>query len=127
MLTATTPALKVLLVEDDSILRDLLQAILVQHGYAVTTAADGLDALEHIRACPPSVVLTDGQIPGLTGFQLAERIAALGLTIPVVLLSGDAAGVDAAQRKHLAACLGKPCPVDELLQTLRHVVPALRA
>jgi CheY-like chemotaxis protein len=120
-------ALRVLLVDDDTILRDLLQQILELNGCAVTTAENGEAALARLADHPPDLVVTDLQMPIMAGDQLAERIRALGLDIPVVLLSGDTALDAEAPRQRAAACLAKPCAVEELLQTVRRLAPALRA
>jgi len=79
-----------LLVADDSFTtRELIRSILQSAGYDVTTAVDGLDALDKLRAAPYDLVVSDIEMPRVDGFQLTSQIRAdLGLSdIPVVIIT----------------------------------------
>jgi CheY-like chemotaxis protein len=80
----------VLVAEDEPVLRGLARRILTAAGYEVLTAAEGLEALamlEH-RARPIDLVLTDVIMPGMSGVELAERIAVLRPGTKVLYMSG---------------------------------------
>ncbi len=79
-----------LLVADDSFTtRELIRTILQSAGYDVTTAVDGLDALDKLRATPYDLVVSDVEMPRVDGFQLTSRIRSdLGMTeLPVIIVT----------------------------------------
>ena len=84
-------ALRVLLVDDDDMVRTALGLQLGRAGYAVTTAADAEAALSEVRLRGGDfdVLLTDVVMPGMTGADLTRHARALRPTLPVVLMSGD--------------------------------------
>ena len=86
-----TGAPLVLVVEDDPSVRGLLQTLLQAEGYAVTTAADGLAALEQARSAPPALMLLDLVMPDLGGARVLEQLRAdpLLATLPVVVVTGQ--------------------------------------
>jgi CheY-like chemotaxis protein len=95
---------RVLVVDDDPMLRLLLRLVLENYGHEVLTAEDGLDALHHIEAWTPHVVVTDLEMPGMDGEQLVRilrsQAATAGLKI-IVASAGSALGaqVDLSFRK----------------------------
>ncbi|HEY3229530.1 MAG TPA: response regulator [Roseiflexaceae bacterium] len=85
-----------LLVADDSFTtRELIRSILQSAGYDVTTAVDGLDALDKLRAGTYDLVVSDVEMPRVDGFQLTTQIRKdLGLTdLPVVIVTSLASEV----------------------------------
>src|SRR3989454_11997663 len=80
---------RVLFVDDEQQIRKLLSTWLTRHGYVVTVAGDGWEALKAIRAKPPDLVITDVNMPNMNGFELARRLRADHRTarIPIVMLS----------------------------------------
>jgi len=87
---------KILLIEDDKFLRELMNKKLITLGYDVVTAADGESGLVMIKETKPDVVLLDLILPGINGFEVLEKakqdpeIA----SIPVVILSNLGQGED---------------------------------
>jgi CheY-like chemotaxis protein len=87
---------KILLIEDDKFLRELMNKKLVTLGYEVAVAADGESGLIMIKETKPDVVLLDLILPGINGFEVLEKakqdpeIA----NIPVVILSNLGQGED---------------------------------
>ncbi len=81
------PDRSVLVVEDDPPIRGLVSRILTHWGYAVRTAADGVEALEEIERQRPDLVLADVFMPRLGGIELAERLRSEPDPIPIVLFS----------------------------------------
>lgn len=78
----------VLVVEDDEGLRAYLAAVLVHHGLDVLSAASGEEALELLGDRPVALAVLDVGLPGMSGFDVADR---LGDT-PVIIVTGDPVG-----------------------------------
>src|SRR6059058_6523666 len=80
---------RILFVDDEEQIRKLLSTWLTRHGYEVTLANDGWEALKVIRAKAPDLVITDVNMPNMNGFELTRRLRADHRTarIPVVMLS----------------------------------------
>ena len=87
---------KILIVDDSATERYVLTDFLVAHGYTVTTANSGEDALEKIRLEPPHLVLMDVVMPGQNGFQATRAIARNPLTqhLPVIICSSKSQETD---------------------------------
>ncbi len=83
----TEKPLRILVVDDEPTVRNILQRTLEKAGYDVITAADGQEALDKMSDSDISLVLLDIMMPGLDGFEVLERIPP-DLNIPVIMLSG---------------------------------------
>lgn len=84
-------AMRVLLVEDEPVLRDLAAGSLADAGFDVTEAGDGSAGLDVLQsAAPIDVLLSDIRLPGPDGYQLAEAGRALRPTLKVILMTGYA-------------------------------------
>ena len=68
--------LEVLLVEDDLLIQEVYSTLLATYGARVTSARSGAEALERAREHPPRVALIDVGLPDMTGYELAEQLAA---------------------------------------------------
>ena len=79
---------KLLLVDDEEGIRKVLGISLMDMGYAVLTAENGLEALAIFRAENPSIVLTDIKMPGLDGIQLLQAIKAENPDTEVIMITG---------------------------------------
>ena len=79
---------KVLVVDDDRVTRHLLQSVLEQNGYAVTTASDGPTALER-AATKPDLILLDVWMPGMSGLDVLARLRSDGVDARVVIMTSD--------------------------------------
>jgi CheY-like chemotaxis protein len=118
----STESLRVLLVDDDAMVRTVLRALLVRDGYAVVEAADGLDALKRIE-CGESfdLVLTDLVMPEVNGWHILRTVRRLRPGLPVVLITGweqsDPEGDDAPD-----AVVIKPVTDAELRDTVASVL-----
>lgn len=108
--------LRVLVVEDEALVGEMLQAMLEQLGYTVVSrATTGRDAIERVRASRPDVVLMDIGLPDMDGITAAEQIAEREPT-PVVILSAydTPALVDRATKAGVGAYLVKPADSREI-------------
>jgi DNA-binding response OmpR family regulator len=83
-----TPIARILLVEDEIELLDVIAEHLEREGYAVTRAVDGEEALRKIQNERPDLVLLDVGLPGLSGFGVLQRLREDHPRVPVVMLTG---------------------------------------
>ena len=83
---------RVLLVDDDSLIRKLVSRDLVRMGYVVRTAIDGLDALAKLRAGLPDLIISDLHMPRMSGVELLRVVRTRFPQIPVIVISSVAAG-----------------------------------
>ncbi len=117
---------RVLVVDDDEVVRVMLEALLVRAGYRVTAFSDSPAALAAVlgRSSDFHVVVTDHNMPGMSGLQLAGEVAAKVPDLPVVIASGylDDALRAAAAKVGAAAVIGKEFSVEGLADLLRNVV-----
>jgi DNA-binding NtrC family response regulator len=90
---------RVLFVDDESALCHASRAVLERIGYRVATHTDPVSALEDFSRAPYDfdIVVTDLSMPHMLGTELARRLLALRPGLPVLLVSGFAGGVDAAE------------------------------
>jgi len=65
---------KIMVVDDEESMRELIRAIMETSGYAVTTAVDGNDCIEKLRKEKPDLVIMDMMMPGMTGKETVEKI-----------------------------------------------------
>ncbi len=117
---------KLLYAEDDARVRDAWSSLLERQGWVVIRSRDGDEAWDRFQADPGGwdAVLTDLSMPGMTGLQLARRIASTAAPPPVVLMSGQISDEDGAQLNEagFSAVLHKPVEQDELLRVLNEAV-----
>ena len=77
----------ILIVEDEQSIVDILSFILVKEGYDTLEALDGPTGLQLALEQNPDLILLDLMLPGLSGFEVCERIRAAGSTTPIVMLT----------------------------------------
>ena len=77
---------RVLVVEDDATVREVVERYLEREGLVVDAVADGLVALEHAQACWPDLVVLDLMLPGLDGLEVCRRLRARA-PVPVIMLT----------------------------------------
>jgi|PersoiStandDraft_1058852.scaffolds.fasta_scaffold03172_4 CheY-like chemotaxis protein len=92
---------KVLVVDDDPVVRKSFDRVLSSKGYAVITAANGEEALRKLNEEKYDVVYTDIRMPGMSGLEVAEQVKARRPWTPVVIITGY--GTDAAESRAKAA------------------------
>ncbi|MDD5388317.1 MAG: response regulator [Gallionellaceae bacterium] len=114
---------RVLVVDDDAGLRDLLSEYLVKQGFLVETARDGREMDERMAAAAPDLVVMDLMLPGEDGLSLTRRVKALR-NIPVIMLSARGEDIDRIVGLEVGAddYLAKPFNPRELLARIRAVL-----
>lgn len=117
---------KILVVDDDELLRDLLEFKLRSRGYEVELAEDGEAGLTAASASPPDLIVLDGMMPGLDGFQVLQRLSDSGETrdVPVIMLTARRQEQDVVAGLSLGAqdYLVKPFLPDELVLRIQRIL-----
>jgi len=117
----TAPPCRVLIVDDEPLVRMHVRRLLTRSGFTVAEAPSGNAGLAAIHQALPDVVLLDMMMPDLDGVEVVRRLRASGLKVPVVLCSGD---LDAARARGLEpglvqCTLQKPFDQTQLLEAIR--------
>lgn len=107
--------MRVLVVDDDESILDMLGAVLSAEGYSVRVAPDGGLALEMVEAELPSLVLLDMRMPVVDGREFALRLRDRGLAIPIIVMTAGRDAWRSAEEVRADAVLAKPFEIDELL------------
>jgi two-component system, cell cycle response regulator DivK len=97
------PPLKVLLVEDSELARDMLSRRLAKRGYAIATAADGREGVEKAGAEAPDVILMDLTLPVLDGLEATRRIKRDPKTSAIPIIALTARVTEADEKRALDA------------------------
>src|SRR3954447_3885307 len=116
--------MRILLVDDEPALRELLRATLESVEITVDEAESALEAEARIRRRRPSLIILDLRMPGMSGAELCRRLKSDAATreIPIVLLTGaDAEEARAAQRAGASALVRKPFSPLELLSVVERL------
>jgi DNA-binding response OmpR family regulator len=119
---------RILIVDDEPRYLRLLEANLKTEGYAVVTAADGLQAIESFSAQPVDLVLLDVMMPRLDGFGACQRIRQFS-NVPIIMLTAKGEEHDRVKGLDLGAddYLVKPFSATELLARVRAVLRRAQA
>lgn len=115
---------RVLVVDDEPMLRDLLNDLLTGNGYLVTLAENGREALAFLKSQPFDHLVTDINMPEMDGLALLEAVQAMGLSVPVTVISAysDMENVVRAFRLGASDFIAKPFQAEEeVLLTLKKV------
>jgi CheY-like chemotaxis protein len=114
---------RILVVDDDAMIRTLLRAVLEREGYEVSEAINGADGLQQYQATLPDLVITDLQMPVMDGFQLLQELQRMAPPPAVIAISGDQHTLMQA-RALTPYTFAKPLPLQQLLATVRALVAA---
>ncbi|PPA70889.1 response regulator transcription factor [Jeotgalibacillus proteolyticus] len=114
---------KILIVDDEAAMRKLIRSFLVQEGYAVLEAANGLDALKAAASDQPDIMIVDVMMPYMDGFTFTEELRKTSNT-PVIFLSAKGEEWDKVKGLRLGAddYLVKPFHSGELLARIESVL-----
>ena len=116
---------RVLVVDDEPTIRELVAEALRDAGYRVETAANGAEALQLMHgAPPPHAIVLDLMMPRLDGTSFVElmRLNPLLSSVPIVLVTAAYGAAKAAERIGARACITKPFELDELVDAVTTVI-----
>jgi DNA-binding response OmpR family regulator len=110
----------VLLAEDDPALRRYLEVVLQRAGYAVVTAADGLEAMKFLLNTTVDIVVTDAVMPNLDGYELCRfmRSSKHLSQLPIILLSALDPRNAVSESEQVDVFLAKPVSPEDLLSRI---------
>ena len=128
-MSETTPEARLLVVEDEPNILELLSASLRLAGFEVATATGGLEALTASQRHRPDLIVLDAMLPDLDGFEVARRLRSGGTRTPVLFLTAR----DATEDKVRGLSVGgddyvtKPFSLEEVIARIRAVLRRTRA
>src|SRR5881396_2057009 len=130
MATNMRPRGRVLVVDDDPVICDLVASTLTEHGFPTRRASDAREALYLIQRETPDVILVDVHLPDISGYQLCRRVRDdFGDAIGIILISGERKeSFDRVAGLLLGAddYMLKPFVLDELLARVQHLAKRSR-
>jgi DNA-binding response OmpR family regulator len=119
---------RILLVDDEPEVLEILNEYLAEQGFAVRTAMEGTEALAEAKRWTPKAILLDVMMPNLGGLEILERLRQINPGVVVILMSGQSSAIEVLSTAGLrvAGAFPKPLNLPELLATLEQagVVPA---
>ncbi len=117
-------ALRVLVVDDEPNIVDVISMALRYEGFAVAAAASGAEAIAQVTAFRPHLVVLDIMLPDMEGFDVAERLSAKRIDVPIIFLTAR----DATEDKVRGLTIGgddyvtKPFSLEELVARIRTIL-----
>lgn len=126
--TQQRTAPNIAVVDDDDSVRGALESLLRSSGYKTRTYCSALEFLAANVSTRTDCLISDIQMPGMSGVEMFDQLIATGIHIPTILITAYPAAAPPLDehRPELIACLPKPCDADKLLScietalTLRH-------
>jgi DNA-binding response OmpR family regulator len=120
------PCHRILLADDEPSLLQFMTVVLARSGYHVDAVKDGAIAWAALQARPYDLLITDHQMPKVTGVELVKTLRSARMTLPVVMVTGTLPAHELAQNPslQLAAMLEKPFAVADFLATVENVLRA---
>jgi len=115
---------RVLVVDDEPNIRELVQVALKFHGCTVTTAANGADAIRQAEAATPDLIVLDVVLPDIDGFEVCRRLRAAGNEVPVIFLTARDTSSDTVTGLAIGGddYVTKPFSVEALVARVRAVL-----
>jgi CheY-like chemotaxis protein len=112
---------RLLCVDDDSGFRQFYETLLSSYGYSVTLAENGQQALKLFLSRKIDAVVTDFEMPGMSGMELAKRLKRLRPDLPVMLVSGSRTVLD-TPLKTVDVSVEKDVPVTKLIDQVEQML-----
>lgn len=108
----------VLVVEDDSDIRELISDFLTLEGFDVRSVSNGAAALRSVESEPPTVILLDMRMPVMDGWEFAREIRARGLTVPIIVMTAAQDARKSAEEIEAISFLEKPFDLADLTRLI---------
>lgn len=117
-------AYKILIIEDEDLLRNTLQFNLELEGYITTSCSDGLMALKYVKLENPDLILLDIMLPNMNGSAIIQQLRKENIYTPVIFLTAKNNSQDKIQGLKLGAedYITKPFELEELLLRVKNVL-----
>jgi len=117
---------RILVVDDDPSLCEINARVLSRFGCEVDLANDGAEAWDALNKDRYDLLITDHQMPLVTGLELIQKLRAEAMTLPVILVSGAVPTEELTRLPGLdiQAVMAKSCPMEQFLQTVNELLTA---
>src|SRR5882724_813756 len=111
----------ILIVEDDKGLQKYLKELLLDNGYAVNVASDGIAALEYLKKTQPDMIVLDLGLPTMSGESVCQEVRKKNKDLPIIILTAKDSVTDIVQGLNLGAddYITKPFIADEFLARIK--------
>jgi CheY-like chemotaxis protein len=119
IMTSSAPGPKILLVDDNAVVRDMLVDLVESLGYAADAASGGAEALALFDRNRYDIVLTDLLMPGMSGWEVLTAVRERDPRMPVVIITGTPAVGDPRASQPGVAVLKKPIDLKALDATIK--------
>jgi DNA-binding response OmpR family regulator len=119
------PPQRILVADDDEHIRLINTGILSSAGYEVEAVSDGGAAWKALQQKRYDLLLTDNNMPKMSGLVLIENLQAAGIRLPVIMVTGVPPPAKLSQNLQIEAMLLKPYKAEELLAKVRNVLYAM--
>ncbi len=115
---------KILLIEDEANIRELISYNLINNNYKVLEAEDGLQGLETAIKEKPDLILLDLMLPGMNGLDICKELRSRGSKIPIIILTAKKEDIDKVMGLEFGAddYMTKPFSVHELMARIKAVL-----
>src|SRR6266571_4293158 len=112
---------RILIVDDEKVIREILSDFLAMEGFVVRAVEDGVAALRELRLRPYDLVISDLKMPNMGGIELLEKIAEQGLNVLTVIMTGFGTVETAieAMKKGAYDYILKPFRVEEVVHVVQ--------
>jgi len=120
-------AQKILIIEDDIDINEMIKMRLLEDGYNVISAFDGNEGIQKVDIEKPNLIILDIILPKINGFELCKKIKGnpLWSNIPIILMTATS-GLENVARNEVDvpadACIAKPFEYNELLEIVRKFI-----
>src|SRR3989442_7750422 len=119
---STTRTGTILVIDDEEVMREILETLLTREGYDVRLASSGAEGLELARALPFDAAIVDIMMPGINGIETLDELKRLDEDLAVIILTAYASVESAISAMQAGAFdyITKPFKNDEVLVVVRH-------
>lgn len=115
---------RILIADDEPVIRHLISSALLNSGYVVDAAGDGAEAWEAIQANDYNLLIVDNNMPKISGVELLEKLHATARSLPSIMITGVNPEAEFKRRPWLQpdATLIKPFAIAELRETVKKIL-----
>ena len=116
---------KILVVDDNEIIRSLLHELLTRYGYYTTVSSDGLSSLELIKKIKPHIVVVDLMLPDISGIEVIKRMRKLSPSTEAIIITGYSSyesALNVLDSQTSCGFLEKPVDINKLVETIEEIL-----
>ena len=115
--------MKILIVDDDAMMREILEAFLTPEGYTLTSVQSGEEALDIVKSSPPDLIVLDARLSGVDGFEVCKQIKTNDATRRILVTMATALSSDEDKKRGIEAgvddFIPKPFDLPVMLNRIR--------